>query len=147
MIANEIAKSAGVSTNIVRYYSRIGLLNPTRNPVNGYRNYALQDVNRVRFIRKAKWLGFTLKDVRSILAKADSGHSPCCEVRRTIAERIQENQEHLDHLRDMQDRMERALATWASQSDSAPGDENICGLINDLVCTEETLDLCAGHKF
>lgn len=147
MIANEIAKLAGVSANIVRYYSRIGLLSPTRDPDNGYRIYTLLDSNRVRFIRKAKWLGFTLKDVRTILAEADSGHSPCCEVRRTIAERIQENQKRLDNLQEMQDRMERALATWASQSDSAPGDENICGLINDLICTEETLDLCATHKF
>ena len=147
MIANEVAKSAGVSANVVRYYSRIGLLCPTRNPDNGYRIYTPLDVNRVRFIRKAKWLGFTLKDIRSILAKADSGQSPCCEVRHIIAERILESQRHLDQLQEIQDRMEGALATWASQSDSAPGDENICGLINDLVCTEETLDLCAGHKF
>ena len=52
MIANEIAKSAGVSANVVRYYSRIGLLNPTRNPDDGYHEYTSQDVIRVRFIRK-----------------------------------------------------------------------------------------------
>ena len=87
MIANEVAKTAGVSANVVRYYSRIGLLNPTRNPDNGYREYTPQDVIRVRFIRKAKWLGFTLKDVKVILEEADSGKSPCGEVRRIIAEK------------------------------------------------------------
>ena len=147
MIANEVAKSAGVSADVVRYYSRIGLLNPTRNPDNGYRIYTPQDVNRVRFIRKAKWLGFTLKDVKTILKEADSGHSPCCEVRRIISERVQENQRRLDHLHEMQDRMERALTSWASQSDSAPGSENICGLIDELASNEEMLDLSAGHKF
>ena len=147
MIANEIAKSAGVSANVVRYYSRIGLLNPTRNPDNGYREYTPLDAIRVRFIRKAKWLGFTLKDVKIILEEVDSGKSPCGEVRRIIAERVRENQQRLEHLQEIQERMERAMASWVSLSDSAPGNENICGLIDDLACKEEMLDLCAGHKF
>lgn len=63
MFVNEVAKSAEVSADAVRYYSRIGLLSPTRNPENSYREYTHQDVSRVRFIRKAKWLGFTLKDI------------------------------------------------------------------------------------
>ena len=147
MIANEVAKSAGVSANVVRYYSRIGLLNPTRNPDNRYREYTLQDAIRIRFIRKAKWLGFTLKDVKVILEEADSGKSPCGEVRRIIAERVLENQQRLEHLQEIQERMEGAMASWLSLSDSAPGNENICGLIDDLACDEEMLDLCAGHKF
>lgn len=147
MIASKVAKSAGVSANVVRYYSRIGLLNPIRNPDNGYRDYSSQDVNRVRFIRKAKWLGFTLKDVKTILAEADSGHSPCGEVRRIINERLVENQQRLNRLLEMQGRMEKAIASWSIQSDSSPGNENICGLIDKLACDEEILDLCAEHKF
>ena len=147
MIANEVAKSASVSADVVRYYSRIGLLYPTRNPENGYRMYTLEDVNRVRFVRKARWLGFTLNDVRTILKEADSGHSPCCEVRRIISERIQENQKRLEHLHEMQERMETALATWESKPDSEPGNERICGLIDDLAQDEKVLDLGAGHKF
>ena len=105
MIAHEIAELAGVSANVVRYYSKIGLLSPTRNPDNGYREYTPRDVTRVRFIRKAKWLGFTLKDVETILAESDSGKSPCGKVRRIITERVQEIQQRLDHLREMQARM------------------------------------------
>jgi DNA-binding transcriptional MerR regulator len=147
MIANEVAKSAGVSADVVRYYSRIGLLNPTRNPDNSYREYTPQDVIRVNFIRKAKWLGFTLKDVRVILEEADSGKSPCAKVRRIISERVRENQRRLQHLHAIQERMEMAMRAWTSLSDSAPGNENICGLIADAACGEDTLDLCAGHKF
>jgi MerR family Zn(II)-responsive transcriptional regulator of zntA len=50
MIASEVAKLAEVSADVVRYYSRTGLLNPTRNPDNGYRIYTPRDVNRVRFV-------------------------------------------------------------------------------------------------
>ena len=146
MIAHEIAELAGVSANVVRYYSKIGLLSPARNPDNGYREYTPQDVTRVRFIRKAKWLGFTLKDVETILAESDCGKSPCGKVRGIITERVQEIQQRLDHLHEMQKRMENAMEAWTLKSDSAPGDEHICGLIDDLACDEEELDLCAGHK-
>ena len=146
MIAHELAKLAGVNTNVVRYYSKIGLLSPTRNPDNGYREYTPQDVNRVRFIRKAKWLGFTLKDVETILAESDSGKSPCGKVRGIITERTQEIQQRLDHLHEMQERMECAMEAWTLMSDSAPGDKHICGLIDDLACGEEELDLYVGRK-
>ena len=147
MFVNEVAKSAQVSADAVRYYSRIGLLSPTRIPENNYREYAHQDVSRVRFIRKAKWLGFTLKDIRTILDEADCGKSPCGKVRQIITERILENQQRLEHLIEMQRRMEEAVASWTIQSDSKPGYKNICGLIDDLACNEEKVDMCAGHKF
>ncbi len=147
MIASEVAKSTGVNANVVRYYTRIGLLNPTRNPDNGYREYSPQDVKRVRFIRKAKWLGFTLNDIKIILEESDSGKSPCGEVRRIISERILENEQRLQHLHEIQKRMERAIITWSSQSDSSPGNDHICGLIEDLVCNEEMLEPYEGHKF
>ena len=72
MIASELAKTAGVNASVIRYYSRIGLLSPVRNPENGYRDFTPDDVDRVRFIKKAKWLGFTLKDVQIILDHSDS---------------------------------------------------------------------------
>lgn len=136
MIVNEVAKSAGVSTSVVRYYSRVGLLKPTRNPDNGYREYTPQDVMRVEFTRKAKWLGFTLKDVKIILEEADSGKSPCRKVRRIISERVLENQRRLEHLHEVQARMESAMKAWDSMSDSAPDDKHICGLINDIDCDD-----------
>lgn len=147
MIANELAKAAGVNASVVRYYSRIGLLNPTRNPDNGYRDYALADTDRVRFIRKAKWLGFTLHDVQTILDHVNSGESPCEEVRRIIINRILENQQRLIHLQAIQNRMESAIESWKAVSNGPPGQEHICDLIDSLECDEEKLDLYAGYKF
>jgi MerR family Zn(II)-responsive transcriptional regulator of zntA len=147
MIANELAKSAGVNASVVRYYSRIGLLTPTRNPDNGYREYSNKDADRVRFIRKAKWLGFTLKDVQTILDEADCGKSPCVEVRKIIIERILENQQRLVHLQAIQDRMEAAIESWKKLSNNPPHQEHIYDLIDSLECDEKKLDLYAGYKF
>jgi len=147
MIANELAKSAEVNTSVVRYYSRVGLLSPMRNPDNGYREYTANDADRVRFIRKAKWLGFTLKDVQTILDEAASGKSPCQEVRRIIINRMLENQQRLIHLQAIQNRMESAIESWKSVSNGPPNQEHICGLIDSLECDEEKLDLYVGYKF
>lgn len=147
MIASELAKSTGVNASVIRYYSRIGLLTPIRNPENGYRQYSKKDVDRVRFVRKAKWLGFTLKDVQAILDEADSGNSPCMEVRKLTSERILENQQRLINLQALQNRIEAAIESWKKLSNSPPHPEYVCELIGSLECDEEKLDLYAGYKF
>lgn len=146
MFANQLAKAAGVNSSVIRYYTRIGLLHPDRNPDNGYRQYAPVDVERVRFIRKAKWLGFTLADVKTILERADAGRSPCKQVRSIILNRLEENQIRLKHLQDIQQRMESAIQSWESLEDAPPG-RHVCNLIDSLECDEEKLDLYAGYKF
>ena len=146
MYTNELAKAAGVGASVIRYYTRIGLLNPDRNPANGYRRYAPADIERVRFIRKAKWLGFTLKDVETILDRSDQGQSPCRTVRALIMERIRENQLRLQHLQVIQDRMEAAVKSWQQLEDAPPG-RHVCSLIDSLDCDEDMLDLYAGYKF
>jgi DNA-binding transcriptional MerR regulator len=110
---------------VVGYYSRIGLLNPERNPGNGYREYSPNDADRVRFIRKAKWLGFTLKDVQTILDQADSGKSPCQDVRKIIINRLLENQQRLIHLQAIQQRMEAAVEAWKGVSNAPPNKEHV----------------------
>ena len=146
MNVSQLAKDVGVNPSVIRYYTRIDLLHPDRNPENGYRQYAPADIERVRFIRKAKWLGFTISDVKMILERADAGKSPCCKVRSIILSRLQENELRLKHLQDIQGRMEKAIESWEGQEDGPPG-RHVCDLIDSLDCDEKTLDLCAGYRF
>lgn len=62
-----IAKRAGVSIDTVRYYEKNGLLAPQARLSSGYRRYGDLELSRLRFIRRAQELGFTLKDVRELL--------------------------------------------------------------------------------
>jgi MerR family transcriptional regulator, copper efflux regulator len=62
-----IAKQAGVSIDTVRYYERNGLLAPQARLASGYRRYGELELSRLRFIRRAQDLGFSLKDVRELL--------------------------------------------------------------------------------
>ena len=62
-----LAKRAGVSIDTVRYYEKSGLLSPQARLASGYRRYSDRQLSRLRFIRRAQDLGFSLKDVRELL--------------------------------------------------------------------------------
>ena len=67
----QLAKRAGVAIDTVRYYERNHLLAPAGRLASGYRRYGVPELKRLRFIRRAKALGFTLEDIRGLLSLSD----------------------------------------------------------------------------
>ena len=86
------AKAAGVRTDTIRYYERDGLLPAPARTAAGYRLYDASDLERVRFIRKAQRLGFTLSEIAALMALRVSDSARASDVlemtRRKIAESI-----------------------------------------------------------
>ncbi|MEB8432753.1 MULTISPECIES: MerR family transcriptional regulator [unclassified Cocleimonas] len=128
-----LAKLSGVTPDAVRYYTRMGLLSPTRNPENGYRQYKSSEVSWLRFIRQAKALGFSLHEIQEIMHDRDEGKSPCPRVRELLQHRIVENRHHLEELLELQDRMEAALEQWSDMPDSKSEGLSVCHLIESFV--------------
>jgi DNA-binding transcriptional MerR regulator len=64
----QLAKRGGVGIDTVRYYERSGLLTPRTRLASGYRRYGDTELARLRFIRRAQGLGFTLKEIKQLLA-------------------------------------------------------------------------------
>ncbi|MGR8931660.1 MAG: MerR family transcriptional regulator [Gammaproteobacteria bacterium] len=128
----ELAELCNVPVDTVRHYTRIGLLQPDRDPVNGYHKYCVSDSKRLDFIKKAKNLGYSLKEIEQILAESRKGKSPCPLVRELISQRIEENRAHLEQLMEMQIRMEKALASWERMPDGIPDGDSICHLIESM---------------
>jgi DNA-binding transcriptional MerR regulator len=117
---------------VVRYYTRIGLLQPAAHGDNGYRLYRASDAARLRFIRHAKQLGFTLKEIAEITQHAERGESPCGDVRRMIQHRIDENRQRIEAMQQLQRRMEHAVAQWQTMPDGEPDGDSICHLIESF---------------
>lgn len=67
----QLAQRAGVAIDTVRYYERNALLSPAGRLASGYRRYGATELKRLRFIRRAKALGFSLEDIRGLLALSD----------------------------------------------------------------------------
>ena len=95
-----LAKAAGVNVETIRYYQRRGLVDEPSKPLGGHRRYAPSAATRVRFIKRAQQLGFTLEEVTALL-RLEDGQS--CRETRVLAERklavIEERIADLDRMR------------------------------------------------
>jgi DNA-binding transcriptional MerR regulator len=84
----ELADAAGITSDTVRYYEKVGLVAaPGRTPA-GYREYHPQTVERLRFIQGAQRLGLTLADIRDLLAIRDTGVCPCEPAEQLLRRRL-----------------------------------------------------------
>lgn len=138
LTVNELALRADAPAHVVRYYTRIGLIEPLTQRDNGYRLYSPGDASRLRFIRMAKQLGFTLAEIREITRHAEHGESPCADVRRIIQDHIEENRVKIREMQQLQTRMEQALAQWATMPNGVPNGTSICHLIESFEADGDT---------
>lgn len=138
LTVSELAKQSDAPAHVVRYYTRIGLIQPAGEQENGYRLFESKDAARLRFIRMAKQLGFTLNEIKQITQHADSGESPCDDVRKIIQHRIRENRARIEEMLKLQDRMEQALDQWELMPNGIPDGNSVCHLIESIENDEET---------
>src|SRR4029078_5764376 len=132
MTASVLAKRTNVPLFTVRYYTRIGLLKPSRDLRNGYKVYKESDKERLKFISAAKDLGFTLAEIEEILDHAAKDESPCPMVRNIVEKRVKENKEKIRELKRLQGRLEGAVEQWKTMENSEPNGHSICRLIESF---------------
>ena len=99
MRIGELAKTAGVTPDTIRYYEREGLLPSPQRTESGYRDYGPGVMEDLQFIKKAQALGLKLSDVREVLEISSGGKPPCEHVRATVSARLVEVEERLRELR------------------------------------------------
>ena len=125
-----LAKRAGVSIDTVRYYEKSGLLAPESRLASGYRRYSDEQVSRLRFIRRAQELGFTLKDIRELLGI--SKQKDVAKVKRAAEKKLADVEARLVALTRMRDGLAILVATCPGHGRAAD-----CPILKAL--GEETL--------
>ncbi len=123
MSIGQVAQAVGVATTALRYYEREGILSPTNRSNAGYRLYDETAVRRLRFVRSAQAVGFTLDDIRSLLQV--DGESSCKEVQRLIERRLAEGNAKLADLKRVRTALAGALARCRKSGRS-------CAVLADL---------------
>jgi MerR family mercuric resistance operon transcriptional regulator len=104
----KVAHRVGVNVETVRYYQRIGLLAEPARPRGGVRRYPEETVARLRFIRRAQQLGFSLDDIRNLLVLNDSTH--CREARSLAAHKLDLVESRITDLRALRKRLRELVA-------------------------------------
>ena len=121
----KLAKQAGVNVETIRFYQRRGLLEEPKKPLGGIRRYTEAHVRRIRFVRDAQELGFSLDEVAELLALEDGRN--CREAERIGSKKLATVRERLAQLK----RVERVLAVLVDQCHCNTGKVN-CPLIDAL---------------
>jgi|SRR5882724_1808269 len=122
----KLADAAGVNVETIRYYQRRGLLEEPAKPLGGHRRYSTQISKRVRFIKRAQALGFTLTEVGGLLHLAKA--CACTETRALAARKLELIEQKMLDLA----AMKRALGGLVQQCD-ADSDEGACPIIEVLM--------------
>jgi DNA-binding transcriptional MerR regulator len=107
---SQLAHAAEVPTTTVRYYERVGLVRPEDRSAGNYRLYSDESLQKLKFIRTAQAIGFTLDDVKALLSTPDSSAASCRQVQSLIEERLAEVAQRLKDLRHVQQVLKSSLA-------------------------------------
>lgn len=113
-----IARASGVSIETIRYYEREGLLQAPERSASGYRLYTPEATERLRFIQRAKRLGFSLQEIGTLLALADQDASSA-EVRALASEKLAVIEARLRDLEGMRDALSALVAHCDGRGDAA----------------------------
>jgi MerR family transcriptional regulator, copper efflux regulator len=120
-----LARRAGVRIDTVRYYEKNGLLSPRSRLASGYRRYGELEVSRLRFIRRAQALGFTLKEVRELLAL--SAQKDVARIKRSAQAKLDDVNERIAALEKIRDGLSTLISACPGHGRAAD-----CPILNAL---------------
>lgn len=124
-----LAKECGVSVQALRFYEREQLLQEPERTASGYRIYDDSHKRRVRFIQRAKELGFTLAETRAFLALREQGNCPCADVKAVAEAHLAETRRKLQELKRFGRMLANTITEWEKQGTPKDAGNLICKLI------------------
>lgn len=103
MNIGQAAEASGVSAKMIRYYEGIGLIKQSRRTESGYRVYTENELHTLRFIKRARDLGFSLEQIRELLSLWQDTHRASADVKAIAQTHVAELQKRIDELTSMRD--------------------------------------------
>ncbi len=110
----KLAKNANVNIETIRYYQRQGLITEPLKPLNGFRHYPLADIDKIRFIKRAQQLGFSLKEIQQLLTL---GEQQCNDVQNLAIEKRDKIKNQISGLLTIQSALNDLISTCNNNPD------------------------------
>ena len=116
----EVARRAGISPDTLRHYERHGLIPKPKRTAAGYRMFSPDVIERVRLIRSALSVGFTIRELSRILGIRDRGGVPCAEVRSLAAYKLDHLEKRIAEMQDLRVKLRSLIKTWDGMLSEVP---------------------------
>lgn len=129
--SGDLARLVGVSPDTLRLYERKGLFARPPRSASGYRSYPPEVVERVRLIRAALSIGFTIDELAEVLALRDGGGAPCLQVRDLAGAKVKNLERHIHELVELRDELRKVLKQWDAALKKTPASKR-AGLLEAL---------------
>ncbi len=124
-----VASRAGIGIETIRFYERQALVDAPPRSAAGYRQYPENTIQRLRFIRRAKELGFSLKEIKELLILHGDPQSTCSDIKQRAEKKLDDINGRIHDLKKMRDALELLLADCSSDATSAQ-----CPILQALAC-------------
>ncbi|HAU1718441.1 TPA: heavy metal-responsive transcriptional regulator [Legionella pneumophila] len=131
----QVAKQAQVSLDTVRLYERYGLIKEPKRAPNGYRQYPKNVIDCLKFITRAKQMGFTLKEIKELLVIHQTSQHSCGDVKERTQEKLKQVRGKIEELM----RLETALKQLLHTCEQHQGND-LCPLFTTIQSRENTHD-------
>lgn len=136
------ATASCVTAKMIRYYEKIRLIEPAERTASGYRLYGMNDVHTLRFIRRARDLGFSVADIQQLLALWRNRRRASADVKAVANQHLEALQTKVTEMQGMIDALETLVS--ACTDDQRPD----CPILGDLAEEEKpTPAMMVGHRF
>jgi len=129
MNIGQAANTSGVSAKMIRYYESIGLISRATRTEAGYRTYTAADVNALRFVKRARTLGFSIERIETLLELWSDKQRASSNVRRIALIHVAELQARIEELTSMSEALQELASSC--NGDSRPD----CPILRDLAGT------------
>lgn len=146
LLVGELAKTAEVTADTIRFYEKHGLIPEPARTAAGYRLYGSEAVQRMRFIRKAQAIGFSLAEIRRILSLRGSGEETCRCVLSIAQATLEETERKLRELEQLRDSLHAHLERWEGQLPCGDIAADFCALIEKTMDENELKPKESGIK-
>ena len=126
-LIGQVTNLSGIPIRTIRYYESLGLVASSGRTEGGFRQFSIDVLTRLAFIKRAQSLGLSLEEIGDILQVYDQGQPPCGDIKEKLAEKLSQIDRQIAQLLTLRSEIGELLAEWTEQ----PGkqEDTICPII------------------
>ncbi|MEH2339532.1 heavy metal-responsive transcriptional regulator [Nostoc sp.] len=129
LLIGQVTDISGITIRTIRYYESLGLLKSSRRTEGGFRQFSLDVLTRLAFIKRAQNLGLSLEEIGNILQVYDQGQAPCGEIKEKLENKLLQIDHQIDQLLTLRSEIDGLLSGW--KNNGRQHKDTICPIIQN----------------